>query len=247
MNCFAGTIKAEMETTMEIQILQLMEGARQARGLTVIIDVFRAFSLECYLYDRGVSLIYPVGSLEEARGLKEEHPDWLLIGERNGQICEGFDFGNSPSRIPSEAVSGRTVIHTTSAGTKGIASAAQAREILSGSLVNARAVAAYLRLRNPETVTLVCMGNGGVREAKEDVLCAHYIRALLMGEVMDIRREALALRENGGEHFFDPLRQHIYPKDDFELCIDCDRFPFVLKAVRDSGNRTVMQKVELPV
>ena len=39
---------------MEIRILHLLEGARAARGLTVIIDVFRAFSLECYLYDMGV-------------------------------------------------------------------------------------------------------------------------------------------------------------------------------------------------
>ena len=39
---------------MNIQILQLVEGAKNARGLTVVIDVFRAFSLECYLHDMGV-------------------------------------------------------------------------------------------------------------------------------------------------------------------------------------------------
>ena len=38
---------------MEIRILELIEGAKKAEGLTVIIDVFRAFSLECYLYARG--------------------------------------------------------------------------------------------------------------------------------------------------------------------------------------------------
>ena len=50
---------------MDIQILQLLEGAERARGLTVIIDVLRAFSLECFLADWGAAELRPVGSLEE--------------------------------------------------------------------------------------------------------------------------------------------------------------------------------------
>ena len=47
----------------EVKILHLIEGAKMAEGLTVIIDVFRAFSLECYLYDMGVKEIRPVGTV----------------------------------------------------------------------------------------------------------------------------------------------------------------------------------------
>ena len=50
---------------MEIRILELIEGAKKAEGLTVIIDVFRAFSLECYLYARGASAVFPAGSVED--------------------------------------------------------------------------------------------------------------------------------------------------------------------------------------
>ena len=57
---------------MEIQILELIEGARAARGLTVIIDVFRAFTLECYLFAGGARAIYPTGSLEDAFAMKAE-------------------------------------------------------------------------------------------------------------------------------------------------------------------------------
>ena len=167
---------------MKIQILQLLEGAAQARGLTVIIDVLRAFSLECYLSHRGAAELRPVATLEEAFAWRRRDPEVLLVGERGGAKCEGFDYGNSPSGIPAEAVRGRRIIHTTSAGTQGVVRAVHAEEIVSGSLVNAAAVAAYLRRRDPEEVSLVCMGNAGVREAPEDLLCAEYIRSLVLGE-----------------------------------------------------------------
>ena len=79
---------------MEIRILHLIEGAKQAEGLTVIIDVFRAFSLECYLYEMGVKAIRPVGTVEEAFRLKNEIENSVLAGERHGKKCEGFDYGN---------------------------------------------------------------------------------------------------------------------------------------------------------
>ena len=221
---------------MEVQILRYIEGARQAEGLTVIIDVFRAFSLECYLYAAGAACIHPVGSVEEAWALKKAHPEYVLIGERRGRKCEGFDFGNSPSAVPAEAVRGRTVIHTTSAGTQGIINAAKAEEILTGSLVNAAAVADYIRRRAPEKVSLVCMGNNGVSPAPEDELCAEYIRSILDGcPLPDLRERTLALKERGGKHFFDPDNQEVFPEADFWACIQCDRFPFVLRVRREDG------------
>ncbi len=219
---------------MNIQILQLLEGARQARGLTVVIDVLRAFSLECYLFHRGAAEIRPVGTLEEAFAWRDRDPDVLLVGERGGAKCEGFDFGNSPSAIPAEAAKGRRIIHTTSAGTQGLTLAIHAEERITGSLVNAAAVAAYIRAKQPETVSLVCMGNAGVREAPEDLLCAEYIRSLVLDRPLpelDARLEGLRWR--GGAHFFCPDTQEIFPEPDFWLCTKLDLFPFVLRAAWD--------------
>ena len=56
---------------MKIEMLQLMEGARQARGLTVVIDVFRAFTVACYLSDQRAKEIISVGNIEIAYKLKE--------------------------------------------------------------------------------------------------------------------------------------------------------------------------------
>lgn len=233
---------------MEINILHLIEGAKQARGLTVIIDVFRAFSLECYLYDMGVREIRPVGTVEEAFRLRDTLENSVLIGERGGKKCEGFDFGNSPSSIPAASVAGKTVIHTTSAGTQGVVNARDASEIITGSLVNAKAVAAYLLHRNPETVSLVCMGNGGVRPAPEDELCAAYIQSLLEGRPLpDLQQQIAALQTQGGRHFFDPAMQEIFPEPDFWLCTQYDRFPFVIRIEKDDmGWLARKQHIEIP-
>ena len=66
---------------MNIEIYHLLEGADQAQGLAVVIDVFRAFSLECYLFSRGVQKIYAVGREETAPGM-------LFVFQRRAEnIC----------------------------------------------------------------------------------------------------------------------------------------------------------------
>lgn len=219
---------------LNVNILHLIEGAKQAKGLTVIIDVFRAFSLECYLYDMDVKQIRPVGTIEEAFSLRHRIQDSILIGERHGKKCDGFDYGNSPSSIVKDDVTGKTMIHTTSAGTQGIVNAVHASEIITGSLVNAKAVAEYIIAKQPHTVSLVCMGNGGVKPAPEDELCAEYIKSLLEGrEFSDFAERVSNLKNNGGEHFFDKSRQDIFPEADFHMCIEYDKFPFVIKIEKD--------------
>ena len=72
--------------SMNVEILELIEGAKKAGGIAVVIDVFRAFSLECYLFGRGAERIYAVGGMDEAFALKREHPEYILIGERHGKM-----------------------------------------------------------------------------------------------------------------------------------------------------------------
>jgi len=115
---------------MQIRIFHLTEGAKQAEGLAVIIDVFRAFSLACYLFQNGAKRIIPVADVEEAYRLKAQHPEYILIGERNERKLPGFDFGNSPTHIEHVSFKGKTIVHTTSAGTQGIVNARNAADIL---------------------------------------------------------------------------------------------------------------------
>lgn len=217
---------------MQIKISECMEGAVNAEGLTVIIDVFRAFSLECYMKAQGVERIIAVGEKEKAYELKQKYPEALLIGERDEKMLPGFDYGNSPAKIRGIDLSGKTVIHTTSAGTQGIVRAVHADEIITGALVNAKAIAEYIRKQNPKKVTLVGMGISGKKRAEEDWLCAQYIKELVQGKERDISQEIEALKKTSGARFFDPSLQKHGPKEDFYLCTKCNVFSFVLRAVQ---------------
>ncbi|GMQ58721.1 hypothetical protein AN1V17_31160 [Vallitalea sediminicola] len=229
---------------MDIKILNLLEGAKHAEGLTVIIDVFRAFSVECYLYQQGVKNIYTVGTIRKAQQLKLEHPEYILVGERDGLLLDGFEYGNSPYYINKGGnLKDSTVVHTTSAGTKGIVSATNATEIITGSFVNAKAIATYIQQKQPEKVSLVAMGNGGVYEAKEDVLCANYIKSLLLNEEPDLANLEAELINNGGERFQNTDTQDSQPKEDFHLCLDYDIFDFIIRA--DKIDDSIYKMVQL--
>ncbi|MBQ1907510.1 MAG: 2-phosphosulfolactate phosphatase [Firmicutes bacterium] len=228
---------------MNVRILQLIEGAKQAKGLTVIIDVFRAFSLEAYLMDAGAERIYPIGEAEKVFALKAEHPDWIAIGERGGKKLDGMDFGNSPSSFEGMDLTGRVCLHTTSAGTQGIANAKGASEIITGSLVNAKAIARYIQASGAEEVSLVAMGLSGGRETEEDTLCAEYIKCLLEGGTMDLAEPIESLKHTSGAKFFDPERAEIFPTRDFELCTMPDRFDFVLKVEKDEDGAGYIKKI----
>ena len=230
---------------MTVNILQLVEGAKEARGLTVIIDVFRAFSLEAYLFDMGAASIIPLGSVEAAYAMKEAKSDMLLAGERHGKILPGFDTGNAPSLLSSLEIKGKTVIHTTSAGTQGIANAKRADEILGASLVNAGATAEYIRKSGAETVSLVCMGLEAKAPTEEDTLCAEYIKSLLLGYDIDMRGEIESLKYTSGAKFFDPVQNDVFPRDDFFMCTDLDRFNFVMRLERDSEGIGYMRRIDI--
>ena len=219
---------------MNIEVLHMIDGAKKAKGITVIIDVFRAFSVEAYFFANGAKEIIPVGDANLAYKLKEDHPDFILAGERGGKILPGFDVGNSPSELIKLDSCGKTVVHTTSAGTQGIANAKNADEILGGALVNAKAIARYIKSRNPENVSLVCMGLEAKSETEEDNLCAYYIKSLLEGKDPDIKEEIENLRYTSGAKFFDKAQNDVFPEPDFHMCTEINKFDFVLK-ITDGG------------
>ena len=222
---------------MQINILQLLSGAKKAKGLTVIIDVFRAFSLEAYLFANGAEKIIPVANIERAYQLKKENPDVILAGERGGRILPGFDLGNSPSALTKLSIEGKTVVHTTSAGTQGVANAIEAEEILGASLVNAKATAEYIKQRGIENVSLVCMGLEAVTETEEDTLCARYIKALLEGteNSLNMKEEIEGLKYTSGAKFFDESQNDIFPRADFGMCVELNKFNFVIRYDKENS------------
>jgi 2-phosphosulfolactate phosphatase len=220
---------------MEIRRLSLISGAKKAQGLSVIIDVFRAFTTAAHVMANGAERILPVGSVEEAFELRQLNPDWVLIGERGGIRVEGFDYGNSPYEVSGVDFTGRTVVQTTGAGTQGVVNAQEADEIILGSFVTASAIVRYIMKRQPEVVSLVAMGDVGVEPNAEDEGCAEYIEGCLRGIPRDFEElRTCILNSPSGFKFFDPARPQ-FREEDFQLALELNRFDFVLRVNKGDG------------
>ena len=230
---------------MKIEILHLLEGAKAAQGLTVIIDVFRAFSTACYIAEKNPDAIIPVSSVEEALNLRNKFDDVVVIGEVQGKQVEGFDFGNSPAHIQGYNFAGKTVIHRSSSGTQGLVFSQKADEVITGSFVNAEAIVRYIKQKNPQQVSLVCMGWACEYESEEDTFCAEYIKSLLEEEEYLVDDKIERLKQTDGKRFFLPENQQSEPEEDFYLSTKLNRFDFVLKVKSHNNDLIQLEKIEV--
>ena len=159
---------------------------RDLRGtVCVVFDVLRATSTFVTALHHGAKAIVPVSEIAEALALRQRQPDVLLGGERDGvKICTAqtgggdFDLGNSPREYTPEIVRGRTIVSTTTNGTRALRACAGAKMILAASFLNLTATAKFLRQFQPGELLLVC---AGTREnmADEDVLAAGALYEIL--------------------------------------------------------------------
>ncbi|HXI00593.1 MAG TPA: 2-phosphosulfolactate phosphatase [Sphingobacteriaceae bacterium] len=124
-------------------------------SIVVMIDIFRASSSICYGIDNGAEAIIPVATVEECRS--HCNTGFLLAAERNGEVVEGFDFGNSPFAYSKEKVAGKTVVLTTTNGTHAIHKSLDASRIVIGSFLNLTALSDWLKQQDKD-ILLLCAG-----------------------------------------------------------------------------------------
>lgn len=121
----------------------------------VVIDIFRASSSMCYGLANGAQAIIPVAELTECLAYKEK--GYLLAAERDGRVVDGFDFGNSPFSYTPEKVAGKTIVLTTTNGTRAIERCKNAKKVVIGSFLNISALTQWLKKQDGH-VLLVCAG-----------------------------------------------------------------------------------------
>lgn len=224
---------------MNIRIIKSLKDAGKAKGITVVIDVLRAFTTTCYLFAGGAKEVISVADLEEAYTIKKTHPSYLLIGERKGIKPSDFDWGNSPAEFRTVSFKGKTVIFTTSAGTQGIHKAIHADEVITGAFVNANAIATYIQERRPDYVTLLCTDDW--YPENEDVMCAKYIRSLLRDRPMNFHKIQTYMKTHPSTDGFLLHPMTKWSKKDFNLCMSRDTFDFVIKAKR--GDPIILERI----
>jgi 2-phosphosulfolactate phosphatase len=147
----------------------------------LVIDVLRASTSMVTALANGCLGLVPVAEVDEARRRAAGLPGALLAGERGGDPPEGFDLGNSPLEFTRDRVGGRTLVFTTSNGTRALLAARAATTIGVASLVN-RTAAADWALGQGRDVVFVCAGELGGR-ALEDEICAGLLVARVLSRV----------------------------------------------------------------
>lgn len=227
---------------MTVSILDPSCDATAIKAFTVVVDVFRAFSVSYYINAQRPEKYIVVDDVDLAFALRDKEANAILVGERQGIKIPGFDLGNSPTEILDCDLAGKTVIHTTTAGTKGLARQPKENAVVVGSFVNARAIANHVLRAGIETVSIYCTAPKGDPFGEEDYLFAEYLARLLNGEQPDFDSIVKRLKKSSGQRFSE---MGFAPVSDFLLCMDLDRFDSLLTRKIIQGSMHSMELIEL--
>jgi 2-phosphosulfolactate phosphatase len=235
----------------------------------VVFDVLRATSSFVTALHHGAKAVVPVSEIPEALAWRQKLPDVLLGGERDGVRIRAaqtgdvdFDLGNSPREYTPEKVRGKTIVSTTTNGTRALRAGAGAKTVVAASFLNLSATAGFLRQLSPAHAVLVC---AGTREntALEDVLAAGALCEML--EVGSSRRDDRTAQRAVPAWFSDSAeiarRTYVQAKadltaaiatsenarrllaipdlrDDVSFCLQHDLFPLVARLEADGAIRS---------
>ncbi len=144
--------------------------------IVVIIDVFRATSTIATALYNGAARVIPVVAVDECKRLGSEIPNAITAGEREGKVIEGLQYGNSPAEYPRTFIEGKTLVITTTNGTKLLHKALDnhCAEVVTGSFPNLSAVCNYLTAQN-KNVILGCSGWKDLFNLEDALFCGAVI------------------------------------------------------------------------
>lgn len=192
-------------------------------SVVVVIDVLRATTAICAAFEDGVEAIIPVATLEEATAYKKN--GYIVGAERNAEVIEGFDFGNSPLTFTKGKFKGKTIVLTTTNGTKAINIAKDAKQVIIGSFYNLDAVCDFLEKQDKD-VLLLCAG-WKERFNLEDTLFAGAVVEKLANNIRfhnlaDSAIAALNLYKNAKDDLFGFLSESSHRKRLINLNLEED-------------------------
>jgi 2-phosphosulfolactate phosphatase len=219
-----------------------VEGARTARGLVVVIDVLRAFSVSAYALAAGATSCRLVREVSEALALAARLPGAVISAEIEGLPVTGIPISNSPTMVRGADLRGRDLIQRSSSGTQcALAAEPQADGLYAGCLLVAAATAKAVLAERPRLVTLVA--SGADRGHPEDRACADYLEALLCGRSADPQALLAPLRASSRYQELSGGGWPGFPASDLALALTADRFNFAMPIRRDDLSLRITETV----
>lgn len=180
---------------MEIIVTEGRKTAEFSSSTKILVDIFRSTSSMPVILYRGAGRIIPTYSVSEAKRLKSEHPDFVLVGERFGFKVPGFDYNNSPNELLKVNFYGKNVIFTSTNGTLVLRKISGTGRIYISSFLNAEAT--VNSLINEKSVEIVVSGRPD-GSADEDFIFADYMSKLLRNEKPSFNDYAEQIRRSKG-------------------------------------------------
>ena len=171
---------------------KLFECYNTENNIIVIIDLFRATSVISTAFEFGISKIIPVTSLEDALKFKNKK-NHILAAERNTKLVEGFNYGNSPYHYMKKNITGKTLVLTTTNGTKAI-NLAKGNKIITASYINFHSVVNYLNSSNND-VTILCSGWKNFLNLEDTILAGHIALVLMKNGLFSSDCESVKISE----------------------------------------------------
>ncbi len=212
---------------MEVVHADGIEGARTARGVAVVIDVLRAFTVSAYALAGGATRCLLVATVDQARHAAARDPAALVSAEVDGLPVPGIPISNSPTAITQQDLHGRTLIQRSTSGVQAALAAGGADHLLAAALVNARATARAVERLDAGQVTLI--STGAPLGHPEDRICAELIAAYLSNQpVTDLDRRLQPIRRDPRHARSLANRWPGCPPADMELSLAVDRFDFAM-------------------
>lgn len=215
---------------MEVIHATGIEGARSARGLAVVIDVLRSFTVSAYALAGGARECRLVTTTDEARALAARIPGAVICAEENGLPVEGIAISNSPTKIRNTRLTDKVLVQRSTAGTPVAAAVRADVDIFASSLVVAGATVQACLLRNPAVLTLIASA-----DHPEDHACARYMESIIKGERPDLERLLQPLKDSERYAQLMTGTWPGFPTTDLELALQPDRFDFSMPVTRGAG------------
>ena len=241
-------VNSSIEVCFSPSLIHLFEPKDK---IVVVIDVLRATSSICTAFTHGANIIIPVASIEESRSFKDR--GYLLAGERNGIMIDGFDMGNSPFSFMGDAVKGRNIAITTTNGTQAIHAAKDAKKIVIGSFLNLDILSEWLMNQDTDLLCL-CSGWKNKFNLEDTLLAGAIVNKLRAGSNIKIDCDSAI----ASEHLFRQAKYNLFGflensshrkrlkrlniEKDIEYCLTPNICP-VIPVLQDGG----LLNIQLPI
>lgn len=211
--------------------------------VVVVIDTLRATSVITTALVNGAKEVIPVADIEDAINISGhlERDTILLGGERNAVKIEGFDLSNSPLEYSEDVVKGKTIIITTTNGTRALKKASSSDDVVVGCLLNVTSVADYIYKENKDVV-IICAGTEG-KFSIDDIITAGAIldrlEKLSPYESDDLSKASYFLYKSFQDNILNIMKYGYHLNrieklgfhEDVEFCTTIDKFSVVPKYV----------------